>query len=54
MKNVYLVNVYNVYGIYERTCNIAFTSRAAADKYAADCGRFAQPMKVDLCSLNDF
>ena len=54
MKSVYLVNVFRPDGIYKHTCNIAFTSRAAADKYARDCGLYAETMKVELCSLSDF
>lgn len=53
MKKVYLVHVFR-HGVYHHTCSIAFTSRAAAEQFAMECGEYAKAVQVELCSLSDF
>lgn len=53
MKRVYLVHIYRN-GIYHHTCNLAFTSKSAAERYIADCGAYGEAQQVELLSMKDF
>lgn len=54
IQNVYLVEIYHEDGSYYKTTQLAFTSIAAAEKYAKDCDFKTKIVKVSLVSLANF